>query len=818
MDTLLQDLRLAVRRLRHAPAFSLAAIATLAIGIGANAAIFSIVHAVLLRPLPFSRPSDLYRAFTMNRTAGQQAGVSAVDLDDWRAQKQSIAEIGGYFYADGATGMDLQNRGEPRRLTAVFVTPGFFPTLGVAPAHGRLPREDELVRGGPDRVVVLSHAFWVREFGESPSAVRVTVTLNGEPFQVLGVLPPEMRFPTPLADVYVPFSTIPDSGIPRVRQVRILSVVARAQPGTPIDRLQAELNAVARRLAGQYPENRQWDTTNVVPLSEIVSGDVRRPLLVLMSAVGVVLLIACVNLAGLQLARGVAVAREMGIRVALGARRSRLVRQMLTESFVLAGLGGAAGVVLAFAGVGGVLALGAHDLPRADEIEVNATVLAFAAVVTVLSGALFGALPALRVSFASVWHSAGMGARSIAGIEGHRLRSALVAGEVALAVILVAGAGLMTRSFIALIRVDPGFRPDHLVAVMFTIDVTRQRARRGITQEPPGAEPSYATFYRDVIDRVRVLPGVVSAAAVKDAPFRGNGERIGFRLEGKPVGANEAAPSAVSIHVSDGYFQTIGARIVDGREFTRDDRVGAPPVVVVNEAFMRRYYPGEPSAGKALIVGQSTRIPIAGVVNDIRQVAMNEPAEPTVYVANLQNSRVKTTIVARTAGEPLEMVRAIREAVWSIDPLQPITEVFTFEQAVGVALTRPRLLTVLLAGFGATGLLLGVVGIYGMLAFALHERRREIGVRLALGARPVDIRTMFLRSGLVVTTIGIAAGLAGVAIAARAFASVLYGVPSNDPATLAGVVTTLVVAATAASWLPAARAARVDPAETLRSE
>ena len=818
MDTLLQDLRLAVRRLRHAPAFSLAAIATLAIGIGANAAIFSIVHAVLLRPLPFSRPSDLYRAFTMNRTAGQQAGVSAVDLDDWRAQKQSIAEIGGYFYADGATGMDLQNRGEPRRLTAVFVTPGFFPTLGVAPAHGRLPREDELVRGGPDRVVVLSHAFWVREFGESPSAVRETVTLNGEPFQVLGVLPPEMRFPTPLADVYVPFSTIPDSGIPRVRQVRILSVVARAQPGTPIDRLQAELNAVARRLAGQYPENRQWDTTNVVPLSEIVSGDVRRPLLVLMSAVGVVLLIACVNLAGLQLARGVAVAREMGIRVALGARRSRLVRQMLTESFVLAGLGGAAGVVLAFAGVGGVLALGAHDLPRADEIEVNATVLAFAAVVTVLSGALFGALPALRVSFASVWHSAGMGARSIAGIESHRLRSALVAGEVALAVILVAGAGLMTRSFIALIRVDPGFRPDHLVAVMFTIDVTRQRARRGITQEPPGAEPSYATFYRDVIDRVRVLPGVVSAAAVKDAPFRGNGERIGFRLEGKPVGANEAAPSAVSIHVSDGYFQTIGARIVDGREFTRDDRVGAPPVVVVNEAFMRRYYPGEPSAGKALIVGQSTRIPIAGVVNDIRQVAMNEPAEPTVYVANLQNSRVKTTIVARTAGEPLEMVRAIREAVWSIDPLQPITEVFTFEQAVGVALTRPRLLTVLLAGFGATGLLLGVVGIYGMLAFALHERRREIGVRLALGARPVDIRTMFLRSGLVVTTIGIAAGLAGVAIAARAFASVLYGVPSNDPATLAGVVTTLVVAATAASWLPAARAARVDPAETLRSE
>jgi predicted permease len=818
MDTLHQDLRLAFRRLRSAPGFSLAAIATLAIGIGANAAIFSVVYAVVLRPLPFAQPSDLYMVFTMNRTAGQQAGVSAVDLDDWRAQKQSLADIGGYFYADGATGMDLQNRGEPRRLRAVFVSPGFFSALGVAPAQGRLPREDELVRGGPDKVVVLSHAFWMREFGGAVSAVREFVTLNGQPFQVLGVLPPDMRFPTTLADVYVPFSIIPDSGIPRVRQVRILSAVARAIPGTSIDRVQAEMNAIAARLAGQYPENRQWDTTTVMPLAEVVSGAVRGSLFVLMGAVGFVLLIACVNLAGLQLARGVSRAREMGIRVALGARRSRLIRQMLTESFVLAGLGGSVGLLLAYGGVAGVLALGAHDLPRANEIDMNGIVLAFAAAATVSSGCLFGAIPALRVSLASIWQAAGLSGRSIAGVESHRLRSGLVVAEVALAVMLVAAAGLMTRSFVALVRVDAGFRPDHLVAVMFTIDVERQQARRGITNDVPGTEPSYATFYREVIDRVRALPGVVSAAAVKDAPFRGNGERIGFRLEGRPVGANEAAPSAVGIHVSDGYFRTIGARVIEGREFTRDDRVDTPRVVVVNEAFMRRYYPGESSAGKALVVGQSTRIPIVGVVNDIRQVAMNEPAEPTVYIANLQNSRVKTTIVARTAGEPLALVRSIREAVWSIDPLQPITEVFTFEQAVGVALTRPRLLTVLLAGFGATGLLLGIVGIYGMLAFALQERRREIGVRLALGARPVDIRTMFLRSGLAVTSIGLGIGLAGAAVAAKAFASVLYGVPANDPATLAGVVIMLMMAAAAASWLPAARAARVDPAETLRTE
>ncbi len=544
MDTFHQDIRLALRRLRQTPAFTLAAVATLALGIGANAAIFSVVYAVLLRPLPFSRPSDLYAVLTVNRTAGQQAGASAVDLDDWRAQKQSLVDIGGYFYADGATGVDLSNRGEPRRLTAVFVTPGFFPALGVAPALGRLPREDELVRGGPDNVVVLSHGFWMREFGGSPAAVRETLTLNGAPVQVLGVLPPDARFPAPLADVYVPYSNIPDSGIPRIRPVRILGVVARAQPGTPIERVQAEMDTIAGRLAGQYPENRLWDTTSVERLSEIVSGPVRRPLVVLMGAVGCVLLIACVNLAGLQLARGAARSREMGIRVALGARRGRLVRQMLTETFVLATLGGTAGLALAYGGVAGLLALGASELPRAEEVGVNGTVLGFVAAATVFSGFLFGLIPALRLSLATVWQSAQMSARATAGVESHRLRSGLVIAEVALAVVLVAGAGLMTRSFVALLRVDPGFRADQLVAVMFTIDVARQQARFGPADGQTNREPPYTTFYREVIDRVRDLPGVLSAAAVKDAPFRGNGERVGFRIEGRPVGAGDALPSA----------------------------------------------------------------------------------------------------------------------------------------------------------------------------------------------------------------------------------------------------------------------------------
>ncbi len=819
MSDIRRDVQYALRRLRASPGFAATAIATLALGIGANTAIFSVVNSVLFRPLPFPDPDRLYAVYSANRTADfPQASVSAVDLDDWRAQRQQVEDIGGYFYAEGSTGIDLTGRGDPRRLAVVFYSPGFFTTLRVPPVHGRLPQENEMVRGGRDRVVLLSYSYWMSEFGGSTDILGTTLTLSGEPYEVLGVLPPEMRFPTDRADVFVPYSTIPDSGIPRIRPVRTMAVVARARPGTTRDAVQAEMNTIAKRLADTYPEDRAWDSTTVLPLHEVVTGAVRRPLLVLLGAVGFVVLMACVNLAGLQLARASGRGREIGVRMALGARRGRLVRQLMTESLVLAVSGGVVGLVLATLLTSGLLSLASGELPRASEVRLDAPVLAFSLLLSIVTGLLFGLVPAWRTTSPDVQHMLREGGRGTVGSEGSRLRSGLIIAEVALAVVLVVGAGLMGRSFVALMDVDPGFNPHGLIAVQFTINTSRYPSPPPPPAGAPAPRPApspWMRVYSEVIEKVRKLPGVVSAAAVKDPPFRGNGERNGFGIPGRPVPAGQDPPTATIIHVSDGYFKTIGARIVDGREFTPQDRFDAPPVLVVNEAFARQFFPGQRAVGQRLQRGAA--VEIIGVVNDIRQVAIAEPARPTMYVHNIQNGRVKTTIVARTQGDPLAMAGAIRQAIWSIDSQQPITGIFTFDESVSRALARPRLVTVLLLSFGGVGLMLGAVGIYGILAFLVQQRRSEIGVRIALGARPVDVAASFVRRGLTLTAVGVTIGLAGAWLLSRFVESVLYGVGPTDPLTFIGVAAMLLLAAALASWVPARRAARIDPVTTLRA-
>ena len=542
----------------------------------------------------------------------------------------------------------------------------------------------------------------------------------------------------------------------------------------------------------------------------------RNSLLVLFGAVGFVLLMACVNVSSLQLARMTARGREMAVRAALGAGRGRIVQQLLTESLVVAVLGGALGVALAAGLVSGLLALASGQLPRAAEVRLDGPVLLFAMGASVLTALLVGLVPALRLTSSDLQKTLREGGRSLAGVESRRLRASLTVAEVALAVILVVGAGLMARSFIALLSVDPGFRADHLVAVQFTIDPQRH-AGTASPNAPPSASP-YTLYYGQLIERVRGLPGVSSAAAVKDPPLRGNGERNGFVVPGRPVPAGQDSPTATTIHVSYGYFATIGARMVDGREYTPRDRAGAPLVIVVNEAFARTFFPGERAVGKRLQVGPNVFIEIVGVVNDIRQVAIAEPAQPTMYVHNLQNARGKTTIVARTQGEPLAMANAIREAVWSIDPNQAITSVFTFNDALNRALGRPRLVAVLLGGFGVLGLVLGVVGIYGLLAELVNQRRRDIGVRMALGARAADVRALFVGRGLKLSVVGVVIGLAGALALSRALTSVLYQVSPADPVTFLAAALVLLLAATLASWIPAQRAARLDPVQTLRAE
>ena len=805
MGELHQDLIYAVRKLRSSPGFTLVAVVTLALGIGANTAIFSVVNSVLFRPLPFPQPEQLYRVWNATTNGdNSRVAVSSPDLEDWRLQREQIADLGGYWYADQGSGTDLTGTGDPLRLSVAFVTAGFFEAFAVPAARGRLPREEELVRGGPDRVVILTDGFWRRRFGGSPSVIGSALTLDGEPFEVLGVMPPEFRYPSEQVDVYLPYSSIPDESIPHIRPVRVLDVVARARPGVTAEAVRAEMNTITARLAAQYPEDEQYARATVEPLQDVITGPARAGLLVLLSAVAFVLLMACVNVANLLLARASTRGREIATRVALGAGRTRIVRQLFTESMVLALAGGLAGVAVAYFLVDGLLGLAAGQLPRGSEVSLDGTVLLFALGLSLATGVLFGLVPAMRGVGGDLQGDLRRGGRGSAGGDATRLRDGLVVLQMAMAVILVVGAGLMTRSFVELLRVDPGFEPDHLLAANFTMSSARN---------PDG----FGDYYQRLLEAARAVPGVVSAGAVKDAPFRGQGERWGFAPPGLVIPEGEEGPTATVLHVSDGYFSTIGARMVEGREFTPQDRADAPIVVVVNEALAKRYFPDGRAVGKNLRVA-ATEVPIVGVVRDIRQSAMDEPSVPTMYIHNLQSNRVKVTLVARTQGDPLLLARALREAIWSADPEQTITSMFTFDDIVGEAVARPRLLMVLLAAFGSLGLVLGALGIYGVLAFLVSRRQREIGVRIALGAHPATVQRMVVARGLVLAGIGVTLGMGGALALTRYLRSVLFGVAPTDAPTLAGAMLGLVAVAVLASWVPARRAARVNPVTALRAD
>lgn len=800
-----QDVTYALRTLRRSPGFALTAIVTLALGIGANTAIFSVVNRVLLRPLPFPQPDALYQVWSANVQDGVLKGaVSAVDLDDWRGQRRAVQDLGGYWYAAGGSGIDMMGRGEPQRLSAVFTTAGFYGTLGVTPTLGRVPREDELVRGGRDRVVLLSYGFWQREFAGSRDVVGQSLTLGRESYEVLGVMPASTRFPAVDVDVFVPYSTIPDDAIPRLRPVRTLEVVARARAGVSEAQVGAELNAISARLAREYPEDASWGAATVVPLHDAITGDVRGGLLLLFGAVAFVLLIACVNVASLLLARATVRGREMAVRRALGAVGGRLVRQLLTESLVLALAGGVLGVLLALASVRGLRALGAGEFPLAADAGVDGSVLLFSVAVTLVTGVLFGLVPAIRGSDTDLQLGLRAAGRGLAGAHGARLRHGLVVAEVALAMMLVVGGSAMVRGFMSLLSIDPGFRPDHALVVNFTLSTERHA--------------DYLQVYRQVLERVRGIPGVQAAGAMKDAPLRGVGERVGFTIPGQLVPPGGEGPVASSMHVSDGIFRALGTPLRAGREFAPTDRADAPLVVVVNEAFARRWFPGEAARGKVLTFGRGVPAEIVGVVGDIRQRAIAQPADPTVYIHAQQNGRSRVNLVVRAAGDPLAMTGRIRDAVRDVDPLQAITEVFTLNQVLTDAVARPRLLMVLMATFGLLGLTLGALGLYGVLAYLVNQRQREIGVRLALGADRASVLRMVVRRGMVLAGSGVLIGLIGAVTLGGVLRGALYGVDPADPVLLALVTVTLLAVAAASSWIPARRAASVDPVVTLRDE
>ena len=807
-DSLGQDIKFAVRALRQAPAFALVAVVTLALGIGANTAIFSVVNGVLLKPLAFPHPEQLLRVWQVENVDGstRQTTVSAVNLDDWRARRTHLADIGGYFYIEGMSGTDLTGIGEPQRISTAFITPGFWNTLGVAPEIGRLPRDEEMVRGANDRLVVLSYDFWQREFGGARTVVGQRVTLGGQSYEIVGTMPPSFRFPTPAVEMYIPYSTIPDDAIPRLRGVRILSAIARLKPGVTVGQGNGEMNAITRGLAEQYLEDRTLGAAAVAPLQDAMVGKVRATLLVLLGAVGFVLLIAAVNLASLLLARATAREREFAIRVALGAGRSRLIRQLCTESVVLALLGGVLGLGVAVVGKNALLRLAAGQLPRAEEAGLDFRVLLFTAGLTILTGLIFGLVPAARASSPELQHSLREGSRGSTSTTG-RLRNGLVVAEVALAVVLVIGAGLMTRSFVKLLQIDLGFARDHRVALNFTLSDARHPT-----------ETEIKDTYAEMLNRVRKVPGVIAAGAIRDLPFRGDGEAIGFLPPGVTPAADGELPRATLMFASDGFFAAMGIPLVAGRDLTPQDRKGAPIALVINEALAKKYFQGRSPVGQTITFGGPNHFTIVGVVGDVRQEAVDETPGPRMYASVYQMFRVKVNVVARTQGEPQAMIKRLEDAVRSVDPQQAFTAAFTLDDAVGDAVARPRLLAVLLGLFGLMGLVLGALGIYGVLAYLVTQRTREIGVRVALGARPGAVRRMIVGRGLRLAGVGVVVGIGAALVLTRVMQGVLYGVTPTDPLTFATVAAALLCVAGIASWIPARRATKVDPLVALRAE
>ncbi|HEV8446001.1 MAG TPA: ABC transporter permease [Gemmatimonadaceae bacterium] len=808
LDSLTQDIRFAVRALLSAPAFSLVAILTLALGIGANSAIFSVVNGVLLRPLAFPDPERLVsvRQVEIVKGVSNTTTVSAVNLDDWRARRRMLVDIGGYFYIEGMSGTDLTGIGEPQRISTTFVSPGFWNTLGVAPEVGRVPRDEEMVRGANDKLVVLSHDFWQRQFGGERSVVGRRVTLGGDSYEIVGVMPPTFRFPAPDVQMYIPFSTIPDQSIPRIRPVRIMNVVARMKPGVTIAQASAEMNVITRGLAAEYEDDRNLGGAAVTPLRDSIVGKVRASLLVLLGAVGFVLIIAAVNLASLLLARATSRERELAIRVALGAGRSRVIRQLCTESMVLAIVGGVLGIGVAVLGKAGLLRLAAGQLPRAEEVGLDYRVVLFTAGLTIVTGVAFGLIPAIRASSPELQQSLREGSRGATSAAGG-LRNALVVAEVALAVVLVVGAGLMTRSFVKLLQVDLGFKRDHRVVVNYSISTARHSTAAEMRDT-----------YREMLNRVRQVPGVIAAGAVRDIPFRGDGETIGFMPPGVTRGADGELPRATLMFTSDGFFSTMGIPLVAGRDLSQQDRIGAPIALVVNEALAKKYFPDRSPIGQTITFGDTNHFAIVGVVGDVHQGTVDETPAPRIYASAYQIFRVKVNLVVRAQGDPQLMIKRIEDAVRAVDRQQTFTGAFTLDDAVGEAVARPRLLAVLLGLFGTMGLVLGALGIYGVLSYLVTQRTREIGVRVALGARASSVLGMIVWRGLRLAGLGVLVGIAAALALTRLMQGVLYGVTPTDPLTFVGVALTLLAVAAGASWIPAWRATKVDPLVALRAE
>ncbi len=805
-----EDLRYAFRSLRKSPRFALAAIAVLALGIGANTAMFSVVYHVLLSPLPFPDSARLVFIEESSLRDGSTSPTARATFQDWRGQSRSFESIA----AAEMFGASLTGGDRPEEVDGLHVSTSLLKVLRSQPLIGRgFDAGDEGAR-----VVLLSYTLWQRRFAGDATVLGRTITLNGERYQVIGVMPRSFRFPPFWAvktELWAPLEFSPRRMTDR--NGRSLRVFARLKDGTTIESAAAEMGGIAQRLAQAYPDSNQDRGARVTALAEVTVGRVRQALGVLAGAVAFLLLIVCANVANLLLARAGGRRREIALRLALGAGRGRLVRQLLFESVLLSAAGAACGIVLASWALSALAAnigeASRFALPRFQEIGMGTAVLAFTAAISCATAILFGMIPALRASRLDLHAALKESGRSSEAAR-TPLRRLLVAGEVAVSLVLVAGAGLMLRSLTQLGRVDAGFDPRNVLTM-----------RLVLTGSPQAATPERRNaFYKEALERVRAVPGVESASGINHLPLAGDLWTFSFAVEGRPAPAPSARPQAAFRTIFPGYFRTMRIPLLRGRDIDERDTGSAPRVVVINQTMAAMYWPGEDALGKRIRLGSSAENPwytVAGIVKDSGQADWGATPAAEFYFPQEQNPediQRYLTLVVRTARNPLGVATAVEEAVWSLDRDLPLASVLSMEQVVARAQWQPRFSATLLAGFAAMALLLAAVGIYGVMAFDVSRRTREIGVRMALGARPADVLRDVLLSGARLTLAGIAVGTAGAFALTRYLGSLLYHVSATDPAVFAAAALVLVAAALAAVWLPARRATLVDPAIALRGE
>lgn len=808
METLIHDLRFGIRMLRKNPGFTLVAVITMALGIGANTALFSVVNGVLLKSLPFKEPDRLLFAFETNaKLPSPTIPVSTLDYRDWKEQNHVFDSMGARkLFTVSLTGIE-----RPEKIQGERVTADYFSTLGVDPILGRTFSEDEVKPGGA-KVALLSYGLWQRRFGASPNIVGQTVQLNGAPTTVVGIMPNDYR---PNVELWLP---LPINYAGADRDLKELVVVGRLAPGVSRQQAQVEMAAIAGRLAEQYPEfNTGWGVS-LLPMHDAIVQNIRPALLILFGAVGFVLLIACSNVANLLLARAAAREREIAIRMAMGAGRLRLMRQILTESVLVSLIGGGLGVLIAMWGTQALISLNPQGIPRANEISVDPKVLVFALAASVVCGILFGLVPAVQTSRQDLNDVLKEGGKSLVGnARGRRVRSALVVVEVALALVLMTGAGLLIKGFSRLQSVDPGFNHESVLAFQLSLpDASYPRP------------PQQTTFLKGVLERFSALPGVTSASAISQAPLAGGGPSYIFWAEGRPLPTPSEAPVASSRVISPNYFETLNIPLTAGRVFTEADNKDAPAVVIVNENFAKSMWPGEDPIGKRMTVG----VPLAGekpdwstivgVVGNVKHTALNGESGMQVYEsvsqAEFQSPARNMTYLLRTSVDPVSLTEAARASVVSIDSNVPMSNVKTMDRIVYDSVSPFRFNMFLLVLFAVVALVLTIVGVYGVMNYAVTQRTREIGIRMALGADPGQVRGLILRQGMTLSAIGLGIGLAASVGVMRLLSSLLYGVSATDPVTFAAVALLLAIVALVACYVPARRATKVDPLVALRYE